>query len=200
MPSTWTGSPSSRMNGCTGSGRSGAWPTQRAGTRRSSWRLPRKCHYGSPSPWSGPRTPTARCPRSSAARSTAPRCCGSRARHRGGRMDYARLFRLDGRVAVVIGAGSGIGRSAARALAAHGAHVVSADLNEAAAGETAALIGQAGGRAEAEKVDIGQEGDVPPLVAGAGTRPPPPARVLTAPVGHRAQSGPGEPAGGLRPV
>ena len=66
-------------------------------------------------------------------------------------MDYARLFRLDGRVAVVIGAGSGIGRSAARALAAHGADVVCADLNEAGARETAALIGQAGSRAESER-------------------------------------------------
>ena len=38
------------------------------------------------------------------------------------------LFRLDGRVAVVIGAGSGIGQAAAKGLAAHGATVVCADL------------------------------------------------------------------------
>ena len=47
-------------------------------------------------------------------------------------IDYARLFRLDGRRAVVVGAGSGIGREAARALAAHGADVVCADLDPAA--------------------------------------------------------------------
>jgi NAD(P)-dependent dehydrogenase (short-subunit alcohol dehydrogenase family) len=53
------------------------------------------------------------------------------------RPDYANLFRLDGRRAVVVGAGSGIGRAAARALAAHGADVVCADLDEEAAAETA---------------------------------------------------------------
>lgn len=51
-------------------------------------------------------------------------------------MNYERLFRLDGRRALVIGAGSGIGREAARALAAHGADVVSADSDLAAARET----------------------------------------------------------------
>jgi NAD(P)-dependent dehydrogenase (short-subunit alcohol dehydrogenase family) len=85
-------------------------------------------------------------------------------------VDYARLFRLDGRVALVIGAGSGIGQSAARALAAHGADVVCADLNEAGARETAALIGRAGGRAEPERVDIGREEDVLRLVAAVGSR------------------------------
>lgn len=53
----------------------------------------------------------------------------------------ARLFRLDGRRAVVIGAGSGIGAAGARALAAHGAAVVCADLNLAAATGTATAIG-----------------------------------------------------------
>ena len=43
------------------------------------------------------------------------------------RPDYAQLFRLDGRRAVVVGAGSGIGRESALALAAHGAQVVCAD-------------------------------------------------------------------------
>jgi len=52
---------------------------------------------------------------------------------------YERLFRLDGRKAVVIGAGSGIGREAALALAAHGANVVCADANGEAAAATAKL-------------------------------------------------------------
>ena len=51
--------------------------------------------------------------------------------------DYARMFRLDGRRAVVVGAGGGIGREVARALAAQGAQVVCADVDEAAAKETA---------------------------------------------------------------
>jgi NAD(P)-dependent dehydrogenase (short-subunit alcohol dehydrogenase family) len=55
--------------------------------------------------------------------------------------DYASLFRLDGRRALVIGAGSGIGAEAARGLAAFGAAVVCADLDTAAAEATAASIG-----------------------------------------------------------
>ncbi|MGZ0152724.1 SDR family NAD(P)-dependent oxidoreductase [Kribbella sp. WER1] len=53
-------------------------------------------------------------------------------------MDYAKLFRLDGKHAVVIGAGSGIGRASALALFAHGARVTCADRDMAAAQETAA--------------------------------------------------------------
>ncbi|WP_253773524.1 SDR family NAD(P)-dependent oxidoreductase [Goodfellowiella coeruleoviolacea] len=66
-------------------------------------------------------------------------------------MDYSRLFRLDGRRAVVLGAGSGIGRESALALAAHGASVVCGDVNAVAAEETAALIG---GTATAYPVDV----------------------------------------------
>ncbi|TMR93849.1 SDR family NAD(P)-dependent oxidoreductase [Nonomuraea basaltis] len=56
-------------------------------------------------------------------------------------MGYDALFRLDGRRAVVIGAGSGIGREAALAMAAHGASVVCADLDLASAKKTAAGCG-----------------------------------------------------------
>ncbi|GGO08826.1 3-hydroxybutyrate dehydrogenase [Microbispora rosea subsp. aerata] len=48
---------------------------------------------------------------------------------------------LEGRTAIVTGAGSGIGRACARRLAAEGAHVVVADINAEAAGEVAAEIG-----------------------------------------------------------
>ncbi|MCE7008937.1 SDR family oxidoreductase [Kibdelosporangium philippinense] len=54
--------------------------------------------------------------------------------------DYTTLFRLDGRRAVVLGAGSGIGRESALALAAHGASVICADVNFVAAQETASMI------------------------------------------------------------
>ncbi|MHA6800110.1 SDR family NAD(P)-dependent oxidoreductase [Bounagaea algeriensis] len=66
-------------------------------------------------------------------------------------MDYTHLFRLDRQTAFVLGAGSGIGREAAGALAAHGAHVVCADRDIVAAKETAA---QLDGRSEAYQVDV----------------------------------------------
>jgi len=52
---------------------------------------------------------------------------------------YADLFRLDGRRALVVGAGSGIGRESARALAAHGAEVICADIDVSTAARTAEL-------------------------------------------------------------
>jgi NAD(P)-dependent dehydrogenase (short-subunit alcohol dehydrogenase family) len=52
---------------------------------------------------------------------------------------YEEMFRLDGRRAVVVGAGSGIGRESACALAAHGADVVCADVDPETAAETAEL-------------------------------------------------------------
>lgn len=58
-------------------------------------------------------------------------------------VDYSRLFQLDGRSAVVVGAGSGIGREAALALAAHGAAVVCADRNVEGATQTAEAAGAA---------------------------------------------------------
>lgn len=87
-------------------------------------------------------------------------------------MDYTRLFRLDGKVALVVGAASGIGQASARALAAHGAHVVSADLDLAGAEATARLVTEAGGRAEAERVDVTQDGDVARLFAAVAARHP----------------------------
>lgn len=72
---------------------------------------------------------------------------------------------LAGKVAIVTGAGGGIGRPTASLLAASGARVVVADINEAAARETAARIEQAGGRALALRVDITVEDDIAAMVA-----------------------------------
>lgn len=66
-------------------------------------------------------------------------------------MNYEQLFRLDGRVAVVIGAGSGIGEAVAKGLAAHGAFVVCADVKPEAAEATARAIGE---RTQARVVDV----------------------------------------------
>lgn len=53
------------------------------------------------------------------------------------------MFRLDGRSALVVGAGSGIGRSVAAALAAFGADVICADRDGALAAAAAAEVGGA---------------------------------------------------------
>ncbi|MEU6701772.1 SDR family NAD(P)-dependent oxidoreductase [Pseudonocardia sp. NPDC046786] len=62
---------------------------------------------------------------------------------------------LDGRVAVVTGAGRGLGRAYARAMAASGAAVVVNDLDAGVAQQTADLITDAGGRAVAEPGAVG---------------------------------------------
>lgn len=61
---------------------------------------------------------------------------------------------LEGSVVVVTGAGSGIGRATALRLAADGATVVAADINEDSCKETVELIGAAGFKARAAHVDI----------------------------------------------
>ncbi len=72
-------------------------------------------------------------------------------------------FRVDGKVAVVTGAGSGIGRASALALAGAGATVVCADIVAAAAEETAALIGSAGGAGQPAALDVSDRGAVDAL-------------------------------------
>jgi NAD(P)-dependent dehydrogenase (short-subunit alcohol dehydrogenase family) len=96
-------------------------------------------------------------------------------------VEYARLFRLDGKVALVIGAASGIGRAAAQALAAQGAAVVCADIDEAGARATADLIVQAGARAEPAQVNIAAEEEVRRLIATFSSRHPTLDVVVTTP-------------------
>ena len=77
---------------------------------------------------------------------------------------YRERLRLGGRTALVVGAGSGIGAACADALAEAGARVWCADLDGAAAQATAGRIAQAGGRAQARRVDVTDRGAVAGLV------------------------------------
>ncbi|NYD89915.1 SDR family NAD(P)-dependent oxidoreductase [Sphingomonas melonis] len=77
------------------------------------------------------------------------------------------MARFTDRSIIVTGAGSGIGRAAARLFAAEGGRVIVADRSESVE-ETAALIAAAGGIARAIRIDAGDEGDVVRAVALAG--------------------------------
>ena len=68
------------------------------------------------------------------------------------------MFSLQGRSALVTGAGNGIGAAVARAFAAAGAAVVAADIDSGAATAVAKEIEQAGGRAEPAVLDVRDAG------------------------------------------
>lgn len=72
---------------------------------------------------------------------------------------------LNGRVAVITGAGAGIGRATAELFTRSGASVVVADINGDAAADTAASVTKAGGAALAVTADVSREADVEQMVA-----------------------------------
>jgi 3-oxoacyl-[acyl-carrier protein] reductase len=72
------------------------------------------------------------------------------------------MFTLEGRSALVTGAGNGIGAAVATAYAAAGAAVLVSDIDKDAAAAVAERIGQAGGRADSAALDVrdaGQAGE-----------------------------------------
>lgn len=75
--------------------------------------------------------------------------------------------RLADKVAVVTGAGSGIGRASATLFAAEGAAVLVADVNERGGEETVSAITAAGGRAAFLRVDVADSAQVERMIATA---------------------------------
>ncbi len=72
-----------------------------------------------------------------------------------------------GKVAVITGAGSGVGRAAALQFARHGARVVVADVDPARIEETVAAVRKEGGEALAVTCDVSNEAQVNALVQAA---------------------------------
>ena len=76
-------------------------------------------------------------------------------------------MRLKDKVALITGAGSGIGRQAALVFAREGAAILVVDVNDAGGNETVAMVKQAGGRAGYCRADISKAREAEQMVAAA---------------------------------
>lgn len=77
------------------------------------------------------------------------------------------MARLESRVAIITGAGQGIGKAIALGMAREGAAVVAADINEGNARAVAKEVAAGGGRALGLRVDVADEASVQTIVAAA---------------------------------
>ena len=84
--------------------------------------------------------------------------------------DPTRMFRLDGRTAIVTGASSGLGVVMSEALAGAGANVVLAARRTERIEELARSITAAGGKALAVPCDVSREDDVDRMIAATQER------------------------------
>jgi NAD(P)-dependent dehydrogenase (short-subunit alcohol dehydrogenase family) len=84
--------------------------------------------------------------------------------------NFKSLFRLDGKVALVAGAASGIGRAAARGLAQAGAITVCADLNRKGAEDVASEIRSEGGQSEASVLNVTDAASVAATIGWIGEK------------------------------
>ena len=78
--------------------------------------------------------------------------------------DYRALFDLSGRVALVVGGGSGIGQAGAEGLAAHGAQLAVADVNASDAAGVAERIRSGGGKASSLEIDVSDTAAVEAMI------------------------------------
>lgn len=76
-------------------------------------------------------------------------------------------MRLQNKVALITGAGSGIGRETSLLFASEGARIVVVDVNDAAGNETVRMVAEAGGKAAYVHADVSKAGDCEAMVAFA---------------------------------
>ncbi|HEY2664832.1 MAG TPA: SDR family NAD(P)-dependent oxidoreductase [Candidatus Binataceae bacterium] len=79
-------------------------------------------------------------------------------------------MKLDGKVALITGAGSGMGKATALLFAREGAKIAVVDVNQGSAAETAAEIERHGGQAIAIRADVSVEADASQMVEATNRR------------------------------
>ena len=75
------------------------------------------------------------------------------------------MSRLENRIALVTGAGSGLGRAITMEFARQGAHVFASDRNEESVIETIEEVGKEGGEATALRTDVSEKDDIATLLS-----------------------------------